>query len=145
MLSHSLLYKYDPSTGVITHRFNRSPRKDKDRDRDFIVMDIDHKINNERWMEHRLIFSLLGFMIPSHLEVDHINNIRDDNRLNNLRIVTHKNQHNRKDTKQNGGQHNRDEKRWTDYGLKLSNERRRKTTHFTERYRDNIVTLYIYI
>ena len=39
-------------------------------------------------MVHRVVMA--SFFGPSDLEVDHINHIRDDNRLENLRYVTHK-------------------------------------------------------
>lgn len=38
---------------------------------------------------HRLIWETLKRPIPSGYEIDHINIIRDDNRLENLRCVTH--------------------------------------------------------
>ena len=39
---------------------------------------------------HRIIYETLVEAIPDGYEIDHINTIRTDNRLNNLRIVTHK-------------------------------------------------------
>lgn len=39
---------------------------------------------------HRLVYEIFVGEIPEGLEIDHINAIRDDNRLENLRVVTHK-------------------------------------------------------
>ena len=38
---------------------------------------------------HRLVYETFVGEIPIDYEIDHINTIRDDNRLDNLRIVTH--------------------------------------------------------
>ena len=39
---------------------------------------------------HRLVYENFVEKIPCDLEIDHINGVRDDNRLSNLRVVTHK-------------------------------------------------------
>lgn len=39
---------------------------------------------------HRLVFEAFVEKIPEGMEIDHINAVRDDNRLENLRVVTHK-------------------------------------------------------
>lgn len=39
---------------------------------------------------HRLIWETFNGKIPEEYEIDHINTIRNDNRLENLRLVTHK-------------------------------------------------------
>ena len=39
---------------------------------------------------HRLIYADVYGEIPKSLEIDHINGIRDDNRIENLQAVTHK-------------------------------------------------------
>lgn len=39
---------------------------------------------------HRLVYEAFNGPIPEGLQVDHINGIRDDNRLENLRLLTHK-------------------------------------------------------
>ena len=39
---------------------------------------------------HRLVYETFVGEIPSSYEIDHINTIRDDNRIENLRCVSHK-------------------------------------------------------
>ena len=39
---------------------------------------------------HRLVWETFNGKIPDGLQIDHINTVRDDNRLVNLRVVTHK-------------------------------------------------------
>ncbi|HBV6026302.1 TPA: HNH endonuclease [Klebsiella aerogenes] len=49
---------------------------------------------------HRVAWILAHGVIPDGLQVDHINGIRDDNRLCNLRLVTNReNSHNRRSAK----------------------------------------------
>lgn len=40
------------------------------------------------WKAHRLIWIYANGDIPDTLQIDHINGVRDDNRLENLRLVT---------------------------------------------------------
>ena len=63
------------------------------------------KFNGQKYYEHCLIWMwYYGEEIPEDKEIDHIDNDRDNNRIENLRLVTHEeNQLNRKDTKENGG------------------------------------------
>ena len=44
----------------------------------------------KRFMVHRLVWEAFVGKIPDGYEIDHINTIRDDNRLSNLRVVTRK-------------------------------------------------------
>lgn len=48
-------------------------------------------INKKRYLVHRIIFQMFyGYMPEFPLEIDHINRIRHDNRIENLRVLTHK-------------------------------------------------------
>lgn len=54
------------------------------------------KFNNKLYRAHNLALIISGINIPKGMEVDHINHIKSDNRLCNLRVVTKsENQHNR--------------------------------------------------
>lgn len=44
----------------------------------------------KNFRNHRLVYEAFVGEIPQELEIDHINTIRSDNRVENLRVVTHK-------------------------------------------------------
>ena len=46
------------------------------------------RVNGKICQEHRVIMMLCFGHIPENAEIDHINHVRDDNRLVNLRFVT---------------------------------------------------------
>ena len=46
------------------------------------------KPNN--YFQHRFVYEVFKGMIPSCFEVDHINEVKKDNRIKNLQILTHK-------------------------------------------------------
>ena len=39
---------------------------------------------------HRIIWEMHNGPIPNGMEIDHINRVRDDNRIENLQLITHK-------------------------------------------------------
>lgn len=47
-------------------------------------------IGNAKVREHRIVWEMFNGPIPEGYEIDHINHIRSDNRLENLRLVTRK-------------------------------------------------------
>jgi hypothetical protein len=72
------------------------------------------KFNKKYYKTHRLIWIMHYGDISRKLEIDHINGIRDDNRIENLRLVTHQeNQFNRPNVK--GYCWNKNDQRWQSY------------------------------
>ena len=45
-------------------------------------------VDGKRVLSHRYVWSKAFGSIPNGMEIDHINGVRDDNRLENLRCVT---------------------------------------------------------
>ena len=67
-------------------------------------------IDGKTYLAHRLMWLYVHrVMPPDGVEVDHINHVRDDNRISNLRLAPfksrHKNQHNRSLGKNNTSGH----------------------------------------
>ena len=42
------------------------------------------------YTQHRFVFEVFKGKIPLHLEIDHLNNLKSDNRIKNLQLLTHK-------------------------------------------------------
>lgn len=59
--------------------------------------------NGKQWhvRVHRLVWEAFKYPIPEGMEIDHISTVRDDNRVENLRCVTHKENCNNENTKIN--------------------------------------------
>lgn len=45
------------------------------------------RINSVKWLAHRIVWTMFNGEIPSGMEIDHINGVRHDNRIENLRLV----------------------------------------------------------
>lgn len=86
------------------------------------------KGSGKNFRNHRLVYEAFIGEIPQELEIDHINTIRSDNRVENLRVVTHKENMNNPNTimKMSGKigelSHN--------FGLKRSEETKEKIRSF---------------
>ena len=86
------LFTYDRETGIIKWRKRTSSRQRKNlvagntcpNGRGYTMIHVKDKLHSA----HRIAMLLSYGFCGEGLEVDHINHIRDDNRLSNLRFVT---------------------------------------------------------
>ena len=87
------ILSYNSHTGVVKRKGKGNQHKKGKRvgckvPTGYIVASID----NKRYLLHRIVWKLHTGNDPYPYEIDHINRKRDDNRIVNLRLVTHKEQ-----------------------------------------------------
>jgi len=90
------LFRYDKSNGGLIWK-KRTCVMPKSRGKSFGFVEDDNgkpryvkgQINQKTYREHRLVWIWHYGEIPDNLKIDHINRIKYDNRIQNLRIATH--------------------------------------------------------
>lgn len=93
-LTHARLLEllhYDPDFGEFRNRVRRGQiglagfRTASEHGRGYRTL----KVDGRKYLAHRLAwFYVHGEWPPRGLEIDHVNRVRDDNRISNLRVVT---------------------------------------------------------
>lgn len=85
------LFRYDYETGVLYWRWrvsNRIPKTleagTQDKSNGYLYV----KVHERRYLVHRVVMLMCYGFCGEGLDVDHINHVRNDNRLCNLRFVT---------------------------------------------------------
>tara|TARA_R110000744_G_scaffold79876_1_gene156769 strand:- start:241 stop:735 length:495 start_codon:yes stop_codon:yes gene_type:complete len=84
-------FNYDPTTGIITNRVTRwNTAKEGDEAGSLNVNGYRYiGLNGKYWKAHRVAYLLGHGAIDADLQIDHINEIKNDNQLSNLRLATH--------------------------------------------------------
>ena len=85
-----ILFDYNHKTGELIWRVNRGQNKVKGKVAGFIRKSDGYRsiyINNKEYLGHRLVFLWHNGYLPEP-QIDHINRVRSDNRINNLRVVS---------------------------------------------------------
>lgn len=86
------LFRYNYETGVLYWRWRVNSRVPKtleagtQRNSDGYL---NVSVHGRRYLVHRVVMLMCYGFYGEGLEVDHVNHVRDDNRLCNLRFVTH--------------------------------------------------------
>lgn len=75
-------YRYEPDTGKLFNR--KTGRELKGKSHGYILV----KFNKTVLPAHRVIWIIHYGSVPTDMEIDHINNNRSDNRIENLRLCT---------------------------------------------------------
>ena len=82
-------FNYDPETGILTHR-DTQRIAGYTNGRGWLKI----KVKDKKYRVHRIVWKIFyGEDPPAGLEIDHINRIRSDNRISNLRAVTRAENH----------------------------------------------------
>lgn len=85
------LFQYEPSTGNLINRVSRGTRTKAGAIAGSCTRadgNIQIGISGKYYMAHRVVWEMVNGPIPSGAVIDHINGVRCDNRLSNLRLVT---------------------------------------------------------
>jgi hypothetical protein len=102
------LFHYDMVTGILTNRTNRgSVAKQGDRAGGVDITTGYRRVFvlGKHYQEHRIVWLYVTGSFPTD-QLDHINGIRDDNRIGNLRAVTHlENNKNKRKSQRNSSGH----------------------------------------
>lgn len=92
---------YDSSTGILTWRVRRGPKaKGSLAGYKHHTGYVQIEINGKAYLAHRLAWAIHYGELPIS-DIDHINRVKDDNRIENLRLATHSENMNNKTVAKN--------------------------------------------
>jgi hypothetical protein len=81
-------FSYDPQTGIFTWKKHRS-MTGKQAGSTMSTGHVLLRLAGHQMLAHRVAWSYVHGSVPVNQEIDHINNNHSDNRIVNLRLVTH--------------------------------------------------------
>lgn len=102
----SKVFRYDSATGQLVNRGYRSHNAKAGAYAGCVTKRDGYvrvNVYGKPRLAHRIIWEMVNGLIPEGMQIDHINGRRDDNRMDNLRLVTHSgNARNTKRRRDNG-------------------------------------------
>lgn len=89
-MSFSDFIDYNPETGIAIWKKRTSNRIVVGRQVGSLAKTgyLETQVNGVRILVHRMVWELMNGEIPLGYQIDHINGVRTDNRLSNLRVVS---------------------------------------------------------
>ena len=81
-------YGYDPTTNNIMNIINSNILKQNNNNSGYLTIHLSQDHKHKSFMAHRFIWECCNTIIPEGYEIDHINKIKTDNTIDNLRCIT---------------------------------------------------------
>ena len=95
------LLNYDPDTGVFTWKVKRHGVTSGSEAGCIEKYGYRYiKVDGAQYFAHRLAWMYVHGVDPAELQIDHVNQVKDDNKMSNLRLATH--QQNQRNNKSKG-------------------------------------------
>ena len=89
---HNVFSKYAASKDGNINNVNSKKLIERINSNGYLYFNLyDEKLKKYKtYYQHRFVYEVFKGKIPPHLEVDHVNSIKTDNRIKNLQLLTHK-------------------------------------------------------
>ena len=83
------VFIYDEVNGGLIRKDYPNAKRPSVDSRGYISMRLTEEYSRKKFFEHRMVYLLLNRNMNQALSIDHINGVKHDNRIENLRLVTY--------------------------------------------------------
>ena len=84
-------YAANKNGDVLSLKSKKILSKNKNNGNGYLIFCLcSEKIAKKNYYQHRFVYEVFKGMIPRMMEIDHRNGVRNDNRIKNLQLLTHK-------------------------------------------------------
>ena len=84
-------YAANKNGDVLSLKSKKILSKNKNNGNGYLIFCLcSEKIAKKNYYQHRFVYEVFKGMIPRMMEIDHRNGVRNDNRVKNLQLLTHK-------------------------------------------------------